>query len=40
MTPLIAFIIGALVGGVACAVSAKVFGWFQKETKSAESKLP
>ena len=39
MSAILAFAIGVLVGGVACAVSAKVFGWFQKETKSVESKV-
>lgn len=39
MTPIVAFILGILVGGIACAVSAKVFGWFQKQTVSIESKV-
>ena len=31
--------IGFLVGGVTCAMSAKYLGWFQKQVKSAESKV-
>ena len=36
---IVSFLIGVLVGGVACAVSAKVFGFFNKQVKSAESKV-
>jgi len=34
------FALGAFVGGAACAVSAKVFGWFNKEVRSIETKIP
>jgi hypothetical protein len=34
------FGIGALVGGAACAVSAKVFGFFNKQVKAIETKIP
>lgn len=27
-------ILGILVGGVACAISAKTLGWFNKQTQS------
>lgn len=37
---LIGLAIGLVVGGVACAVSAKVFGWFNKQVQSAEKRLP
>lgn len=37
---LVSFGLGILAGGAACAISAKAFGWFQKETKSLESKIP
>jgi hypothetical protein len=37
---LASFAIGVLVGGVACAVSAKVFGFFNKQVKSVEAKVP
>lgn len=36
---LISFIGGVLVGGVACALSAKLLGWFNKEVKSIETKI-
>ncbi len=38
MTTIIAFALGFLAGGVACAVSAKTLGWFNKQTKSIETK--
>lgn len=36
----ISFLFGALAGGAACAVSAKTLGWFNKQVKSIETKLP
>lgn len=36
---ILSFLIGCAVGGVACAVSAKAFGWFQKEVGSVEKKV-
>jgi hypothetical protein len=36
---LVSFVLGALAGGAACAVSAKAFGWFQKQEKSVASKV-
>ena len=36
---LISFILGVAVGGVACAVSAKTLGWFNKQIASAEKKV-
>jgi hypothetical protein len=36
---IISLLIGIVIGGVACAISAKVFGWFQKETASVEKKV-
>ena len=39
MSAILAFAIGVLVGGIACAVSAKVFGFFNKQVKSVESKV-
>jgi hypothetical protein len=32
--------VGFLAGGVTCALSAKMLGWFNKETKSVAAKLP
>ena len=37
---LVSFAIGVVVGGVACAISAKVFGFFNKQVASVEKKLP
>ena len=34
------FILGLIVGGVVTATSAKVFGWFNKQIKSVEMKIP
>lgn len=39
MSTLIAFAIGVLVGGAACAFSAKTLGWFNKQVASAETKI-
>ena len=36
---LVSFLGGVLVGGVACAISAKVFGWFNKETAALKAKV-
>jgi len=36
MHDLIVFGLGVLVGGGACALSAKTLGWFNKQVKSAE----
>lgn len=40
MTPIIAFIIGFVAGGVTCAISAKTLGWFNKQVKSVETRIP
>lgn len=32
-------IVGILVGGSAAATSARVFGWFNKQVKSVETKI-
>jgi hypothetical protein len=37
---LISFILGVAAGGIACAVSAKTLGWFNKQVKSIETKIP
>jgi hypothetical protein len=37
---IVSFLIGVVVGGAACAISAKVFGFFNKQVKSVEAKLP
>jgi len=39
MSLLIAFVAGIAVGGIACAVSAKTLGWFNKQAKSAETAI-
>lgn len=39
MTPLIAFVVGVLAGGIACAISAKTLGWFNKQVASVEKKV-
>jgi hypothetical protein len=36
---LASFLIGVAVGGVACAVSAKTLGWFNKQVASVEKKV-
>jgi hypothetical protein len=36
---ILSFIIGVAVGGVACAISAKVFGFFNKQVASVEKKV-
>jgi hypothetical protein len=36
---LVSFLLGALAGGVACAISAKTLGWFNKQTQSIEKKV-
>lgn len=37
---LIIFIIGFVAGGAACAYSAKTLGWFNKQVKSIETRVP
>lgn len=37
---LIIFIIGFGVGGAACALSAKTLGWFNRQVKSIETRVP
>ena len=37
---IVSFLVGVLVGGVACAVSAKTLGWFNKQVKAIETKVP
>lgn len=37
---ILSFLLGIAVGGTACALSAKYLGFFQKQVKSVESKLP
>jgi hypothetical protein len=37
---ILSFLIGVAVGGVACAISAKAFGFFNKQVKSVEAKVP
>lgn len=37
---LLSFLLGVAVGGGACAISAKVFGFFNKQVKSIEMKVP
>jgi hypothetical protein len=39
MTPILSFLLGILVGGVACAVSAKTLGWFNRQVTSVEKKV-
>lgn len=39
MSPLVIFGLGFLAGGVACAVSAKTLGWFNKQVGSIETKI-
>lgn len=39
MTPIIAYVLGVLTGGAACAFSAKTLGWFNKQAKSIEAKV-
>jgi hypothetical protein len=36
---LISCLIGIVIGGVACAISAKTFGWFNKQVTSVEKKV-
>jgi hypothetical protein len=36
---LFSFLVGVAVGGAACAISAKAFGWFQKQVASVEKKV-
>lgn len=36
---LASFVLGAAVGGVACALSAKTLGWFNKQVASVEKKV-
>jgi hypothetical protein len=36
---IISLLIGIVIGGVACAISAKVFGFFNKQVKSVETKV-
>lgn len=40
MSEILWFAFGVIVGGGACAISAKVFGFFQKQTASVEKKIP
>jgi hypothetical protein len=39
MHDIIMVFIGFVVGGVACAVSAKTLGWFNKQVGSIETKV-
>lgn len=39
MSTLLAFAIGVLVGGAACAISAKTLGWFNKQVASVEKHI-
>ncbi len=36
---LVSFGLGILAGGAACAISAKAFGWFNKQVASVEKKV-
>jgi hypothetical protein len=36
---IVSFLLGCAVGGVACAISAKAFGFFNKQVKSVETKV-
>jgi hypothetical protein len=36
MSTVLVFGLGFLAGGIACAVSAKTLGWFNRQVKSAE----
>lgn len=36
---ILSFLIGCAVGGIACAVSAKTLGWFNKQVASVEKKV-
>jgi hypothetical protein len=37
---LLSFILGAAVSGVVCTFSSKYLGWFNKQVKSIETKVP
>jgi hypothetical protein len=37
---LLSFLLGCLTGGVACAISAKTLGWFNRQVSSVEKKIP
>jgi len=39
MRDLIVLGIGVLLGGAGCAVSAKMFGWFNKQVSSAKADI-
>jgi len=34
------FLVGALVSGVACVLSSRYLGWFNKQVGSIETKIP
>lgn len=40
MCCIISFVVGALVSGSACVLSAKYLGWFNKQVKSIETRVP
>lgn len=40
MCCIISFVVGALVSGAACMLSAKYLGWFNKQVKSIETRVP
>jgi gas vesicle protein len=39
VTLIIGILIGIVIGGAACAISAKTLGWFNKQVGSVEKKV-
>lgn len=37
---LFSFLMGCLVSGVTCVISSKYLGWFNKQVKAIETKIP